>query len=369
MSVKTKIYSVLLVSLVALIYSTLAHAERIKDVASIAGIRSNQLLGYGLVVGLNKTGGNTPFAQRSLRSMLKRFGISIPDSVDPKSKSIAAVAVHSELPAFSKPGQKIDVTVSSLGNASSLRGGTLLMTLLKGVDNEVYAVAQGNLIVGGFGVSGKDGSKITVNVPSAGRIPGGAIVERSAPTDFGVGNAITLNLHTADFTSASRLSQAINTKFGENTAKTIDAASVRVSAPVDSNQRVSFVATLNELTLVPGEAPARVIINSRTGTVVINQTVKVMPAAVAHGSLVVTIKENSKVSQPGPFASGTTQVQDDSQITIEQGSDRMFLFDPGVSLSNIVEAVNKVGIAPGDLVAILEALKEAGALRAELIVI
>ncbi|MFZ5594234.1 MAG: flagellar basal body P-ring protein FlgI [Pseudomonadota bacterium] len=352
--------------------SSASHAERIKDIATVDGVRGNQLVGYGLVVGLDGTGDQTtqaPFTVQSMRSMLAQFGITLPPTVNPQLKNVAAVSIHAELPAFAKPGQTIDVTISSLGNAKSLRGGSLLMTPLKGADGQVYAVAQGNLVVGGLGVSGADGSKITVNVPSAGRIPSGATVERPAPTPLGESDALVFNLHRPDFTTAKRLADSINTALGAQTAEPLDAASIKVRAPQDMTQRVAFVSELENLTVDPGEAAARVIVNSRTGTVVIGSHVRVTPAAVAHGNLTVTIAEKPRISQPGPFSRGETVVVPDSQIKVEEEKNRMFLFDPGVSLGEIVRAVNQVGAAPGDLVAILQALKESGALRAELIVI
>nr|WP_127476401.1 flagellar basal body P-ring protein FlgI [Sulfurivermis fontis] len=349
-----------------------AQAERIKDLAAVAGVRSNQLIGYGLVVGLDGTGdqtSQTPFTVQSLKSMLAQLGITVPANVNPQLKNVAAVMVSAELPPFAKPGQTIDITVSSIGNAKSLRGGTLLMTPLKGADGQVYAIAQGNLVVGGFGASAKDGSKITVNVPSVGRVPNGASVERAVNNPFAVGTSLYLNLHTADFTTATRLAQAINDVIGPGTAEPADATSVRVNAPRDAAQRVSFVSLLENIELQPGEAAAKVVVNSRTGTVVIGQNVRVSSAAVAHGSLTVTITEGATVSQPAPMAGGQTAVVPASDIAIKEESDRMFLFNPGVTLDEIVRAVNQVGAAPGDLVAILEALKQAGALRAELLVI
>jgi len=349
-----------------------AHAERVKDLASIAGVRNNQLIGYGLVVGLDGTGDQTsqaPFTIQSIRNMLTKFGVTIPANVNPQLKNVAAVTVHAELPPFAKPGQTIDVTVSSIGNAASLRGGSLIMTPLRGADGEVYAVAQGNLIVGGFGVGAKDGSRITVNVPSAGRVPGGATVEREVASSFASGPYVTLNLHTPDFTTAARLSDGINKLLGDGTAQAMDAVSVRVQAPQDPGQRTAYLSTLEALEVEPGDAPARVIVNSRTGTVVIGTHVRVKPAAVAHGSLSVTITERADVSQPNALGEGSTVVTPRSSIEVAQPEARMFVFNAGVSLDEIVRAVNQVGAAPGDLVAILEALKEAGALRAELIVI
>jgi flagellar P-ring protein FlgI len=348
-------------------------AERIKDLAMIQGVRSNQLIGYGLVVGLDGTGDkdtDSPYTINSLKNLLNQLGVHIPPGVNMKPKNVAAVIVHGDLPPFSKIGQQFDVTVSSLGNAKSLRGGTLLMTPLKGADGKSYALAQGNLVVGGLSGEGQDGSKITVNIPSVGRVPNGASVEREVPNDFGNSSMITLNLHDGDFTTAMRVAESINMTIGPGTAKAMDATSVRVNAPVDPGQKVTFISMLEELEVKPGASAAKVIINSRTGTVVINSHVRVYPAAVSHGSLVVSISEQPAVSQPGPLSGGQTAVVPQSQVSInEEGKDRMFLFNPGVSLDEIVRAVNQVGAAPSDLVAILEALKEAGALRAELVVI
>ncbi len=358
--------------LVLLLASGAAQGERIKDLATVAGVRSNQLVGYGLVVGLDGTGDQTtqvPFVTQSLRNMLTQYGIVLPENANPQLKNVAGVVVHAELPPFAKPGQTIDVTVSSIGNSKSLRGGSLLMTPLRGADGQVYALAQGNLVVGGFGAEGGDGSRISINIPSVGRIPNGAIVERSAPTPLGDEDSIVFNLHNPDFTTAKRIADAINTAIGMGTAYPVDASSVRVNAPRARGQRVAFLSLVENLTLEPGAASARVIVNSRTGTVVIGQHVRVTAAAVAHGSLTVTITERQQVSQPGALSGGSTVVVPNSTIEVQQEQNRMFLFEPGVSLNEIVRAVNQVGAAPGDLVAILEALKEAGALRAELIVI
>ena len=346
-----------------------SHSERIKDLASIAGVRSNQLVGYGLVVGLNKSGDKTKFTGQSLRSMMARLGINLPAGVDPKSKNIAAVAVHADLPAFAKPGQRIDVTVSSIGDAKSLRGGSLLMSPLKGADGQVYAIAQGNLVVGGLSAAGADGSSITVNNPSVGRIAGGASVERSVPSPFAQHDEIIFNLHSSDFTTANRMVEAINRVLGANTAKAMDATSIRVGAPRDVSQRVTYVSMVENINVSPDDASAKIIVNSRTGTVVINNKVRVQPVAISHGSLTVTISENPQVSQPNALAAGQTAVNAQTDIQIEEEKPHMFVFNPGVSLNEIVDAVNKVGAAPSDLVAILEALKAAGALRAELIII
>ncbi len=349
-----------------------AHADRIKDVAKIAGVRSNQLIGYGIVVGLNGTGdgtGGRQITSQSIRNILSRLGVTLPQKLSIKPDNTAAVMIHATLPAFSKVGKTIDVTVSSMGDARSLRGGTLLMTPLKGADNHIYAVAQGSVIVSGFGAQGSDGSNITENIPSTGLIPNGAMVEHVIDTPFGTRKDIVLNLNQPDFTTAKRLTDAINKSIGPGTAYSIDSGSVSVSAPMDSSQRVAFISMLENLTMTPADGVARVIINSRTGTVVIGKYVYVLPAAVSHGSLTVTITENPKISQPAPLSGGNTVVVPRSNIAVEERADPMFVFNPGVSLDEIVRAVNEVGASPSDLVAILEALKAVGALRAELMVI
>jgi flagellar P-ring protein FlgI len=356
-----------------LLNAPFAGAERIKDMAQIQGVRTNQLVGYGLVVGLDSTGDQTsqaPFTVQSLNNMLAQLGVTIPPNVTPQLKNVAAVAVHAVLPAFVKPGQTIDITVNSIANAKILRGGSLLVTPLHGLDGQIYAIAQGNLIVSGFGVEGTDGSKLTVNVPSSGRIPNGATVERAVPSQLAQGDFIILNLNDPDFTTATRLVASVNKGMGDDIATVMDGGSIRVRAPLDINQRVSFLSMVENLQVEPGMASAKVIINSRTGTVVISSNVIVTPAAVSHGSLSVSIKEEQSVSQPAPFSKvGQTVVVNNSTIKVDQGSNRMFLFKPGVELEQIVRAINDVGAAPGDLVAILEALREAGALQAELIVI
>ena len=349
-----------------------AQAQRLKDMASVAGVRSNQLIGYGLVVGLDGSGdqtSQTPFTIQTFRNMLREFGIQLPPGVRPQLKNVAAVSVHADLPAFAKPGQTLDVTVSSIGNAKSLRGGSLLITPMKGLDGEIYAVAQGNLVVGGFGGEGADGSSVTVNVPSVGRIANGGLVERPAPDGFTGAENIVFNLHSGDFTTARRVTEQINEAFGPEVAETLDARSIAVRSPQDTSQKVAFISVLESLEVDADDASARVVINSRTGTIVIGQRVEVSPAAVTHGSLSVTISENYEVSQPNAFARGRTRVVPQSGVEIEEEANRMFYFDPGVSLQDIVTAVNEVGAAPGDLMAILEALKEAGALHAELVVI
>jgi flagellar P-ring protein precursor FlgI len=362
--------------LVALAAVSPAHAERVKDLATVAGVRSNQLVGYGIVVGLNGTGDQTtqaPFTVQSIENMLAKFGVQIPPGLTSQTmlKNVAAVSVTADLPPFAKSGQRIDITVSSIGNAVSLLGGALLMTPLRGADGEVYAIAQGNVLVSGFGVQGKDGSRVSVNVPSAGTVPNGATVEREVPNQFGHQPYVILNLDTPDFTTAARLASGLNTLLGAGSAQALDAVSVKVQAPVDPAQRVAFIGELQQLQVQPDEAPARVIINSRTGTVVISSEVRVTAAAVAHGSLSVTILERDRVSQPLPLSNGATTVTPRSQINVTRGptDGHMFMFDAGVNLEEIVRAVNQVGAAPGDLVAILEALREAGALHAQLIVI
>ncbi len=349
-----------------------AAADRVKDLAKVAGVRSNQLVGYGLVVGLDGTGdqtSQTPFTVQSLKNMLSQFGITVPANVNPQLKNVAAVSVHAELPPFAKPGQSLDVTVSSIGNAKSLRGGALLMAPLRGADGNVYAIAQGSLLVSGLSASGSDGSSVTVNIPSVGRIPDGATVERTVPTGFMNQDYVVLNLHSPDFTTATHLAAGIDDAIGIGSAVAIDATSVKVTAPRDANQRVAFVSVLENLEVEPGDAPARVIINSRTGTVVIGAHVKLLPAAVAHGALTVTISEEATVSQPAPLSGGTTQTLSSSNVDVTEDAARMFMLRTGITLQDIVDGVNRVGAAPSDLVAILEALKSAGSLRAELIVL
>lgn len=352
--------------------SASANADRLKDIASLAGVRSNSLIGYGLVVGLDGTGdqtSQTPFTTQSFSNMLEQFGITLPSGLRYQLKNVAAVAVHAEMPAFSKPGQTIDVTVSSIGNAKSLRGGSLLLTALKGANGEVYALAQGNLVVGGFGAEGSDGSRITVNVPSVGRIPNGGTVERLVDSGFDSTANLIFNLHRSDFTTARRVADTINELLGPEVAQAVDAASIVVTAPKRATDRVTYMAMLENLEIEQGIEAAKVIINSRTGTIIVGQNVRVSPVAVTHGSLTVSISEDPGVSQPNPLAGGETAIVPDTAINIEEEQNRMFVFAPGTELDEIVRAVNQVGAAPGDLMAILEALKQAGALRADLVVI
>lgn len=353
-------------------------ADRLKDLASVAGVRSNPLVGYGVVVGLSGTGdGNSGLTLQSLESLISRLGLSV-DAADLNAKNAAAVMVTAELSPFMKTGQEFDVTVSTVGQAKSLKGGTLLMTPLMGADGEVYAIAQGNLVVGGLGVEGKDGSSLTVNIPTVGRVPGGAMVEQMVDTPFLESEYLVLNLHRGDFSTAAAVAEELNKTFGGGVATPIDGTSIRVRAPADPGQRVSFMGLLENVEVTPDAPPAKVVINSRTGTVVIGGNVRVTPAAVTHGSLTVAVTEDQNVSQGATVIAGNGAtvvapsnpvVTPDSQIATKQDPARAFVFDPGVSLSSLVDAINAVGASPSDLVAILEALREAGALRAELVVI
>ena len=354
-----------------------AQADRIKDITSLAGIRSNQLVGYGIVVGLAGSGdGNTGITLQSMQSLVARFGIT--STLDGfNGDNAAAVMLTAELPPFSKPGQTIDVTVSTIGGSESLKGGTLLMSPLLGSDGETYAIAQGNVVVGGLGVEGADNSSLTVNIPTVGRIPGGASVERMVETAFLDTDFVILNLHQGDFSTALNISQAINETFGDEMAMALDKNSIRVRAPNDPSQKVGFVSMLENLEVEKASPPAKIIINSRTGTIVISGDVKVMPAAVAHGSLKVTVNEDVNVDQADALAvgagananAGPAVENPDTEIEVEEEVAKAFLFGQGVSLSDIVDSINAVGATSSDLVAILEAFREAGALNAELIVI
>lgn len=354
----------------ALTFPNAARADRIKDIARFAGPRANQLTGYGLVVGMAGGGDdNLEYTVQSLKSAAARMGVSLPLGVAPGLKNAAAVMITADLPAFAKVGQRIDVTVSAFGKAKSLRGGTLLMAPLQGADGQVYALAQGSLSVGGFGAEGKDGSKVVVNTPTSGRIPGGASVEREVANPFASGASLTLDLFDGDFSTAQNVARAINAALGAGLAAPVDAMSVRIAAPADPAARIALAAAIESLDVDISAPPARVVVNARTGTIVIGGNVRVLPAAIAHGSLTVRVSENDQVSQPGPFSQGQTAKTAQSNVDAQQAPGRMALFEPGVALSDLVRAVNALGVAPGDLVAILEALKQAGALRAELVVI
>ena len=345
--------------------------ERVKDLARFQGVRANNLVGYGLVVGLPGTGDdNLAYTVQSMRSAASALGVQLPDGVRPALKNAAAVMITAELPAFAKPGQRVDVTISALGRAKSLRGGTLMLAPLKGADGETYALAQGNLTVGGFGAEGADGSKIVVNTPTSGRIPGGAMVERAVASPFSATETLVLDLVSPSFATAQALADTINAVEHQPLARAIDAVSVEIAAPGSAEQRVALAARIEQLQVAIAPPVARVVVNARTGTVVIGGDVRILPAAVAHGNLSVAVSEDWQVSQPNPLSrGGETKVTPRSRVEAQEQKARMAMFAPGARLSDIVDAVNALGAAPGDLVAILEALKEAGALRAELVVI
>jgi flagellar P-ring protein precursor FlgI len=354
-----------------LAFSTLASAERVKDIASIEGVRTNQLLGYGLIVGLDGTGDqttSTPFTVQSLVSMLGQLGVQLPTGTNLQLKNVAAVMVTATLPPFAKPGQPIDVTVSSLGNAKSLRGGTLLVTPLKGLDGQVYAMAQGNVLVGGAGAS-SGGSSQQVNHLAAGRVPAGATVERAVATRLGQGDFVRLELKEADFTTASRLSAAVDSAFGAGAAIALDGRVIQVKAPTDPGKRVAFLAQLESLNLNPGQPTPKVIINARTGSIVMNQLVSVDKCAIAHGNLSVTINSEKQVSQPEALSRGETAVTEKADIQIKSDKGELMVVPASASLNDVVRALNAVGATPQDLLAILQAMKAAGALKAELEII
>jgi flagellar P-ring protein precursor FlgI len=348
-----------------------ARAERIKELATWSGVRINQLVGYGLVTGLDQTGDQTtqtPFTVQTLRNMLLKQGISIPPGQFVRLRNVAAVAVHADMPPFARPGQAIDVTVSSMGNASSLRGGSLLMTPLYGADGQIYAIAQGNVVVPGVGVQGM-AARLSVNTPTAGRIPSGATVEKAIGSPFAAAKELVLDLKEPDFTTAQRISEAINRNLGKGTARALDSGAVAIAAPQNSGYRVNFISMLENLQVTPAVEEPRVVVNSRTGTVVIGGSVRIQPAAVSHGNLAVRIAEGAQVTQPQPFGGGQTAVVPQTQIQMQQERPEMFMVQAGASLDELVQAVNRVGATPDDLIAILEALKEVGALKADLVVI
>ena len=366
----------LTVLMVPFIFTEIAHAStanerHLIDLVDIQGLRDNQLIGYGLVVGLDGTGdrNQVKFTSQSVTNMLRQFGLQLSDSIDPKLRNVAAVSVHASIPPLASPGQSIDVTVSSIGDAKSLRGGSLVMTPLRAIDGQIYAVAQGSLIVGGVKAEGRSGSSITVNVPTTGRIPGGAIIEQEIPSDFATQPKVVLNLLRPNFTTARNISRCIDEVFGPDTATAVSNARVEVHAPQDFEQRVVFMSMLEDMTVDIGRQRARVVFNSRTGTVVIGNGVRIGRAAVSHGNLTVTIAESLNVSQPNAFGRGSTVVTPESEIDIDHERNPMFIWPEGVELETIVSAVNSLGASPDDLIAILQALHSSGALDAELVVI
>lgn len=359
----------LILALAALILPASAAAERVRDLGAFEGLRANQLTGYGVVVGLQGTGDdNLEYLTQAMKGVSGRLGLQLPPGVSPGLKNAAAVIVTADLPAFAKPGQRIDITVSTLGKAKSLRGGALIMTPLYGADGQIYAMAQGNVAVGGLGVSGRDGSQLTVNIATVGRIPDGASVERAVETGFDRQGLLRFNLHQADFLTASRLKDAVNTRF-PGIARIVDGVSVELTLPFGNDVRSAMLAEIEMLDVTPAPQAARVIVNSRTGTVVINQAVRLMPAAISHGKLTIRIDEDPLVVQPAPFSDGVTAVEQDSQISFEEQQSRVALMPGAASLSEIVDALNQLGVGAADLVVILESLKQAGALQAEMVVL
>ncbi len=355
----------------ALWWPAQAEAARIKEVASVQGVRSNQLVGYGLVVGLDGTGDqntSAPFATQSLLALLQQMGVTVPAGQNMQLKNLATVMVTAQLPAFAQPGQTIDVNVSSLANAKSLRGGTLISTPLKGADGQIYAMAQGNLIVGGAGASAA-GSKVQINHLSAGRVPEGATVERSVATPMNQGDSIRLDLNSSDYATAREVVRVINNRMGPGTADAVDGRVIRVRMPESADARVTFMAEIENLDVKLASPAAKVVINARTGSVVMNQSVTLAACAVAHGSLSVTISTTPSVSQPGPFSRGQTAVTEKADITITQQAGALVQMAPGAKLADVVKALNSLGATPQDLLAILQAMKSAGALTAELEVI
>ena len=359
---------------------TVAHADRIKDLTTMAAMRGNQLIGYGLVVGLQGTGDGSDlsFTTQSMKTLLNRMGVNQENPLTDYEaatsggkidlKNVAAVMITADLPGMSKPGQRIDINVSAIGKATNLRGGTLLLTSLRGVDGQIYALAQGSLSSTSVDV-GAAGSKVLTGVTTAARIPGGATVEKTVDNSFDKSDNVLLNLRDGDFTTASSIIQAINTKFGGDVATALDSVSIVVRAPMDTSQRVSFMSLIENIDVQPGEPPARVVVNARTGTVVISRNVRVTAAAVSHGTISVSVAMTNEVSQPGMLSNGTTKEVQNADVKVSEPDKPMFLFQPGVDLRQIVDAVNQVGATPSALISILEALKSSGSLRAELLVI
>ena len=377
---KKILHTLSLLGLLWVLPVSMAYADRIKDLTTMAAMRGNQLIGYGLVVGLQGTGDGSDlsFTTQSMKTLLNRMGVSQENPLSDFEaatsgskidlKNVAAVMITADLPGMSKPGQRIDINVSAIGKATNLRGGSLLLTSLRGVDGQVYALAQGSLTATGVDASGA-GSKVAVGVTTSGRIPGGATVERAVNNPFDKTDNVLLNLRDGDFTTASSIIQAINAKFGADVATALDSVSIVVRAPMDTSQRVSFVSMSENIDVQPGEPPARVVVNARTGTVVISRNVRVTAAAVTHGTISVSVAMTNEVSQPGAFSNGSTAAVQNADIKVSEPNKPMFLFQPGVDLRQIVDAVNQVGATPSALIAILEALKSSGSLRAELLVI
>ena len=376
----SSLYRQLLTLVCAFSFASDAMADRIKDLASLAAVRTNQLVGYGIVVGLQGTGdGVDVFTVQTIRAMFNKMGVGMDGNLSDFERSaaaagridvknVAAVMVTAELPGMAKPGQRIDVNVGTLGKASSLRGGTLIMTSLRGVDGEVYALAQGIVTTTGIDASAA-GSKVAVGVPTSARIPNGATVERIVDTPFEKTEFVMMNVREQDFTTTTAIVAAVNKTFGADTARALDGVSISLRAPVDASQRVAFMSMVENLDVIPGEAPARVVVNSRTGTVVISRNVKVTAAAVSHGTISVSIAATNEVSQPNAFSQGQTAPVQNANITVAEPNKPMILFQPGVDLRQIVDAVNQVGASPSAMIAILEALKSSGSLRADLVVI
>jgi flagellar P-ring protein precursor FlgI len=377
-----RLFSLLLASACAalVLQPSAARADRIKDLTHVAAKRTNQLIGYGLVVGLQGTGdgSDVSFTAQSMKTMLARMGVAMEGALADFEtatsggkmdiKNVAAVMITAELPGFAKPGQKIDVNVSAIGKASNLRGGNLLLTSLRGVDGEVYALAQGALTATGIDAAAA-GTKVAIGVPTSARVPGGATVERVVDSPFATAEQLIINVRDGDFTTMAAIVNAINSRFGAGVAQAIDSVSLAVRAPADLSQRVTFMSMVENLDVQPGEPPARVVINSRTGTVVISRNVRVTAAAVSHGTISVAISATNEVSQPNPLAGGQTVGVQNAEVAVNEPNKPMFLFQPGIDLRQIVDAVNQVGASPSALIAILEALKSSGSLRAELVVI
>ena len=357
--------------IISALFATPASATRIKEVAAVQGVRSNQLIGYGLVIGLDGTGDQTtqaPFTTQGLQSMLQQLGVTLPAGTTMQLKNVAAVIVTASLPAFAQPGQQIDIDVSSIANAKSLRGGTLVATPLKGADGQVYAIAQGNLIVGGAGAAA-GGSKVTINHLSAGRIPEGATVEKSVPTPLSQGDMLELDLNSADYATARAVANAINASKGAGIARALDGRVIKVKAPLDADARVGFLADLENLDISLSVPAAKIVMNARTGSIVMNQAVTLAPCAVAHGSLSVTINSNPQVSQPAPNSGGQTVVTDKTDIAISSQAGSLVNMPAGTRLADVVKALNALGATPQDLLAILQAMKSAGAITADIEVI